>query len=915
MSRPAPTFRGQPPSRSLTRPAAAVLLAAGLIAPAVLAQPAAAVPAAAGVTAAGVIDLPVDSADDVDVRFAAVGDIHDQWGELTEAYEFWAEQDVQAALLVGDLTDSATQSEYNGLRDTLAANAVTGIPAITSMGNHDVSGIGSYDRFTAATGQQPNAHYTVQGYHVITVSPGAGSLDAGTGLPSLPSSGDYAYSKDWLRAQLTEATADDPTKPVMVMVHHPLRCTHYVSDEWYGTGLADGCGDDFASIFDDFPQAIVWGGHIHTPQNTPTSIWQGQKGRSDAAADKGFTSVNAPPLVYYEFESGVINTSPTSRSTDTTPDDAGDNRQTAIVEISGSVVTVKNYDLLADEWIAQTWTWDVADSVDTSQSYDERFPFNNEYRSAQTAGPVWGSDAAITVDAITGSKAMVSFPQAAAAPNTVGDIVHKYRYSTIDVATGDEVNSFQQWSGFYNLPFPTDRAHEVWNLQPEHDYEVRITPINAWGLEGEALTARFRTADYAPGEKPFDPTELEFDDLVGDVPAADLLDLAIVDGEPVDVSESARELTAGADSSIVADDELAADVLVGAEGGQTAVRTDIFTDDDYAALQDGFTLNTTFRLDSIDSGYIDVFGGMQSGGIGLEAVGLSASTYELQFWYASPRPTVTLEYGEWYHVTAVYDGTGARLYVDGAEKAESESVSFNVKPSSAAARYMTIGGDANPSGSLDDATMTGRIAGTQLYSEVLDEANVHRVAVRELPLIDTIAPMLRLPEKPVTTATVGERVALPAAEAVDDSGVVETAVVVTGPDGESVATDDAGASVAARVAIAASGFTPTVVGDYTVAYIATDGAGLQARYEQTIAVAAAAGGSDGGSDGGSGSGSDGGPGSNDGTDAGAGSAASDDALATTGGAMAPWMLLLAVGALTAGAVLVTLRARRRATRE
>lgn len=911
MSRPTPLIRRHPQPRSFTRPAAAVLLAAGLIAPAIIAAPAAAAPAGQGIAAAGVIDLPVDAADGVDVRFAAVGDIHDQWGELTEAYQFWVEQDVQAALLVGDLTDSATQSEYNGLRDTLAANSATGIPTITSMGNHDVNGITSYDRFTEATGQQPDAHYTVQGYHVITVSPGAGSLDADTGKPSLPSSGDYAYSESWLRAQLTEATVDDPTKPVMVMVHHPLRCTHYVSDEWHGSGLSDGCGDEFSSVFDDFPQAVVWGGHIHTPQNTPTSIWQGQKGRTAEAADKGFTSVNAPPLVYYEFESGVINTSPTSRSTDTTPDDAGDNRQTAIVEISGSVVTIKNYDLLADEWIAQTWTWDVADSVDTSKSYDERFPFNNEYRASQTSAPVWATDAAITVDEITGSKAMVSFPQAAAAPNTVGDIVHKYVYSTVDVATGTEVNTFQQWSGFYNLPMPTDRAHEVWNLQPEHDYEVRITPINAWGQEGEALTTRFRTADYAPGEKPFDPTELEFDDLVGDVPTADMLDLDIVDGVPVDVSESARELTAGTASTITTDDDIADDVLVGEEYADTAVRTGMFTDDDYALLQDGFTLNTTFRLDSIDGGYVDVFGGMQSGGIGLEAAGLSASTYELQFWYASPRPTVTLEYGEWYHVTAVYDGTGARLYVDGAEKAESESVSFNVKPSSAAARYMTIGGDANPSGDLDDATMTGRIAGTQLYSEVLDDVDVHRVAMRELPLLDTIAPMLRLSEDPVATATVGERVELPAAEAVDDSGIVETAVVVTGPDGLPVSDGDARAFAAARVAIAASGFTPTTVGDYTVAYIATDGAGLQTRLEHVIAVSAAAGGSDGGS----GSGSNGGSGSNDGTDAGAGSATSDDSLATTGGAVAPWMLLLAAGSVIAGAVLLAVRARRRATQE
>ncbi len=90
----------------------------------------------------------------------------------------------------------------------------------------------------------------------------------------------------------------------------------------------------------------------------------------------------------------------------------------------------------------------------------------------------------MTVGDIASAKAMVSFQQAVPAPNSVGDIVHKYRYSTVDVATGEEVNSFLQWSGFYNLPMPADRRHEVWNLLPGKEYEVRVTPINAWGKEG-----------------------------------------------------------------------------------------------------------------------------------------------------------------------------------------------------------------------------------------------------------------------------------------------------------------------------------------------------------------------------------------------------------------------------------------------
>lgn len=849
-----------------------------------------------------------------DVRFSAIGDIHDNWSELAEAYDFWKQENVQTALFVGDLTNSATANEFAGLKQTMDDKASLGIPAIASLGNHDVSGISSYDLFTQATGgQKPNADYTVNGYHVITVSPGSGTLDPETGKPSAASSGNYAYAQAWLQQRLTAATTEDPTKPVMVLVHHPLQCTHYVSNEWYGTGLSSGCGDGFQSVFDDFPQAVVWGGHIHTPQNIPTSIWQGQEDRAGQKAGKGFTTVNAPPLAYYEFESGVINTSPTSRGTDTTPDDAGDNRQTAIVEITGTVVTIKNYDLLADQWIDQTWTWDVADSVDTTKSYDERFPFNNTRRSSASAGPVWSAGSALTIDQISGGKAMVSFPQAQPAPNSVGDIVHKYRYSTVDVATGDEVNSFLQWSGFYNLPMPTSRQHEVWGLSPSREYEVRVTPINAWGKEGTALTARFTTDADGGGEVPFDPSSLTFDDLRAPIPTADLLDVGFGGGVATDSSPAARSLTAGADVEYSADPAVGTEVAVGVEGSATGIRTPALTDAEYALLQDGFTLDATFRLDSIDGGFVDVFGGMQSGGIGLEAVGTSASTYELQFWYASPRPTVSLKYGQWYHVTAWYDGQDAKLYVDGVKKSDVEDVTFSVKPSAAAARYLVIGGDANTSGALDDATMNGRIAGVELYSDPLSDKDVYRVATRELTPLDTMPPLVRVDPAPAADAVIGQPYTAPVAEAVDNSGRVTAALEVTDPTGAPVEVEGATPS-AERFAVAAADagytFTPRVSGVYTLRYVATDAAARQNQVTFTVTAAVGTGGENPGGENPGGGTPGGGTPSGGGTAP--GSSGSGDALAATGGEAPALIGIAALVLLAAGGVLVRRAAARRA---
>ncbi|MFB6612286.1 LamG-like jellyroll fold domain-containing protein [Agromyces sp. NPDC056379] len=799
-----------------------------------------ATPAPAEETAAEAsVTAPIEAApaaDEPDVRLAAIGDIHNNWSELAEAYDFWKAEDVGTALFVGDLTNSATASEYAGLKSTIDSKADLGIDLVASLGNHDVSGIASYDLFTQATGgQKPNADYTINGYHVITVSPGAGTLDPATGKPSSANSGNYAYAASWLQQRLAADTAEDPTKPVMVLVHHPLQCTHYVSNEWYGTGLSSGCGNTLQSVFDDFPQAVVWGGHIHTPQNIPTSVWQGQENRSGTKADKGFTTVNAPPLAYYEFESGVVNTSPTSRSNDTTPDDAGNNRQTAIVEISGSTVTIKNYDLLADQWVDQTWTWDVADSVDTTKSYDERFPLNNTHRASLSGAPVWPAGSAVTVNGIGEDKAMVAFPQAAPAPNTVQDIVHKYRYTTVDVATGQTVNTFLQWSGFYNLPMPTSRNHEVWSLRPSRQYEVRVTPINAWGKEGSPLTTRFTTTgSTGPVEPPFDPDALTFDDLREQVPTADLLDVGFADGKAQDASPKAWTLIAGSAARVADDADLGAQVAIGEQGTASAFKTSLWSDADYAKLQDGFTIDATFKLDAIDKpvgGYVDVVGGMQSGGIGLEAVRTaSAESYELGFWYASPRPSVELKYGTWYHVTGWYDGTDARLYVNGIKAVTTEDVSFPVKPGTAAARYLAIGGDANPSGTLDDATFDGRIAGVEIHSTPLSDKNVYRVANRELKLIDATPPLVKV-ERPVpgASAVVDRPYIAPAPQAVDNSGRVKVAVEVTDPAGEVVEVE--------RSDDGRFTFTPTVVGAHTLTYVVTDAAARQTQASFTVTAA------------------------------------------------------------------------------
>ncbi|MDF1477502.1 hypothetical protein PYV02_00225 [Leifsonia sp. H3M29-4] len=439
---------------------------------------------------------PTDPTEPVDpqephVSFGAIGDIHDSWTELRETYDFYDTLGLDATLFVGDLTNNGTASEYNGIKQVIDERQ--GDRAlVAALGNHDTySGIQDYDLFRGATGLAPNADYEINGYHFIAVSPGAGTLDESTGKPSVVNSMDYAYATPWLESRLAADTAEHPDRPVFILVHAPIRCTHYTSNLWYGSGVATGCGDGFDSLLEDYPQAVVWSGHNHTPNNIPTSIWQGTE------TGGGFTSVNAPSMATMYID-------PAANGGDDTPNDAGDNRQTAVVEVTGSVVTIRSYDLLGDNWIDQTWTWDVADSLDPELDYPERFPLGDA-RALATSGPLWTGGATVALTGLTETAVTLTHPQAVPAPNDVQDITYYYRYELVNQSTGARVQNVTQASGFYVTPLPATRSKTFTGLVAGTQYQALITPYNAWGKAGVPLTQSFTTAGGDPDGEPQAP--------------------------------------------------------------------------------------------------------------------------------------------------------------------------------------------------------------------------------------------------------------------------------------------------------------------------------------------------------------------------------------------------------------------------
>ncbi|MCU1412422.1 MAG: hypothetical protein JWR04_3129 [Rhodoglobus sp.] len=763
--------------------------------------------AASGSTADGTTDW----------KFSAIGDIHDNWDELKEAYDFWATQGVETTLWPGDLTNGNSEEEYAQLKDVIDSEDHYGIEHYVSLGNHDTTSgadLGDYALFETATGQRPNADYTVNGYHVITVSPGSGAFNEdataapgtdSSGIPTVASSGSYGYAATWLNTRLAADSAAAPEKPIFVLVHAPLRCTHYVSNEWYGSGLATGCGDNFNSLFESYPQAVVWSGHIHTPNHIPTSLWQGTE------AGGGFTTVNAPPLAYYEMETGVVS-SISNDISDSTPDDAGNNRETAIVEVDGSKVKITNYDLQADMWEPTVWEWDVADSIDTTKTFEERFPLGDA-RADHTTAPVWDGSDSIAVTAVTDTGAQVDWTQAAAAPNDVHDIVQKYLVEVVNAETSQTALSFYRWSQYYVMPLPATVGHEVWDLEPGTDYRVQITPINAWSKAGAPLTTTFTTTGTSTKETS------TFDDHSAPVPVADMLDIdfgTVKDASTNPVPYSLLNATGTAPAT-----GQPAQILVSAA--------------DKLKLIDGYTTSAAF----VATGPGDVFtyGNPALVSNVMRIIPLNATRGTLTdiaviqgAEYELVRQVIT--YGQPYQVALRFDGTDMTIWFNGENVGgtDVEPALLAIMAAPQYPYYMVAGGSTDGAGNIVKP-FAGELTVAAAYSTALTDIEMARIAHQAQPSTDFVLPAVRAISAPATTGTAGVPFAFPKLESVDDSGVVATtSIAVTGPSGNRLASTTGAAGV----------FTPRVAGTYTLVYAATDGAGNDNSVPYSVTVAPAA---------------------------------------------------------------------------
>lgn len=729
-----------------------------------------------------------------EVSFGVVSDTHvgpnkiKEQNRLKKAFNFFSENELDGVAVVGDLTDSGAKEQYDVFKQI--KDSELSIPLIASMGNHEGN---TADGFTEATGNKPNDNKVINGYHFITVSPGSGSVDESTGKGSTQGGGNYSYALDWLKNQLDEAVKEDPTKPIFVFFHHPIKDTFYVSNEWHGSGLEE--------IFKAYPQVVSFSGHIHSPNNMPTSIWQ----------DGGYTAVNTVTLSYMEMESGMVY--------GTIPPNASDIAQGMIIEAEGSKVTIKNYDFLSNQYIPQTWTFDVTESL----------PYTNE-RADKSSAPSFDASAKMNVSEITDSSAKIEFDQAKVSENTVGDIVHSYKYDFINKATNEVDKSFKTWSNYYLLPMPATISQIANGLKANTEYELRIYAINAYGKMSEGyISNTFKTLKNEDSEPP------TFDEMREGVSNADLIDVDFNDGKIEDHSPEGNEFGGSNGSNIVMDNDLGKYVATFTGKTSEAFYTP-WTMEQYDKIKDSMTIETTFKVEKFSGSYVNLFGNMESAGIGFEIYPNSEDSdkADLSAWvhingYKVPRVNGVLKYGEWNHSVVTYDGSKVKLYLNG-ELIDSVSASGDITVPGEASRYYVIGGDSGVNTGIQ-SPFVGSVSSCRLYSQALSSKKINMLANKELNSLDKVKPIIEIEEEPAKTAKIGSEYTIPAAKSADNSSVVNMNLTILNPDNEVEFSTGYNSIDIEKMVV-----SPEKSGKYTLIYSAKDKAGnvIELSYEVQV---------------------------------------------------------------------------------
>ena len=431
------------------------------------------------------------------LAFAVISDTHvgNSFGgryaeKVSNTLKYLTDQGrLDAIAVVGDLTDHGDPNQYTEFVQLFGNNANFRHPVdnfLFMMGNHDnynTSGQTNYKNglkaFNGNRSYPLHQYVLIKGYPFITISTlgGANNDDnPGNGTASYPTE-----SVNTLKRYLRKAAEEAPGKPIFIFTHVPPRWTCFST--WAELEGAAWAMKVLNPVLNQYPQAVVFGGHSHYPLGDPRSIHQGANPKS--SRNNYYTAINTASITYSEINPGAVEAG-------IHPEGFKDVTEGMIlVEQPNGDIEIRRYDTFRNLEIDPEHRWVLKAPFDGSafQYADIRDaddnPNNVNLRTGLPA-PEFGGEAQLTLKP-TAEDVKITFPQA-----TDNECVFRYN---VRVKKGSSlVKSIFVFSQFYlNTDMPERLAYTVGGLAPGTEYTAEVVAYDSWDNQSAPLTAAFTT--------------------------------------------------------------------------------------------------------------------------------------------------------------------------------------------------------------------------------------------------------------------------------------------------------------------------------------------------------------------------------------------------------------------------------------
>ena len=343
---------------------------------------------------------------------------------------------LDAVIIAGDITDMGTKIAFGSIKAAVkpVLKGDTQFLATVSTSHDDRSlGKDSLALYENIMGQETDFHRIINGFHIIGVS---ASKNEGEHYGE--------YQKEWLKNQLDEAVADDPTKPIFVIQHEHISNTVYGGSDFEGWGMPD-----FDEILKAYPQVIDFSGHSHYPNNDPRSIWQGE-----------YTAIGAGGLYYTELTVDEIKTFH--------PSDYRFVSTFWVVEIDAeNRIRLRAVDLGAQEYLCE---YILENPLDRN--------YTPEQQLSRSKAPVFDNDASTRMKS---NKIVID-----AAESADGMPIFIYRAFAVD-SDGNRTPIGRTVAGYYRYSVPETVKIEYESI-PEGSVYVEVVAENCYGMQSAPLT-------------------------------------------------------------------------------------------------------------------------------------------------------------------------------------------------------------------------------------------------------------------------------------------------------------------------------------------------------------------------------------------------------------------------------------------